>query len=330
MTLPTANYSILTPWLLPPGNPKKPNAGDGFILDSTEKLIGSRASHYFSSRAPLSDADIETINGTACLVVAGANTLRDDFAPTPGFTLQTLEKLKVPVILVGLGHYGAAAVTQGLHLSVVKLLTAILERFPCMSVRCDKSWQYVVRSAPHLKDKVFMTSCPVAYPLDRIAKPFTCKQEYDQLVVTITDRTRLAEQMPILEQAPKYFSAKRRVLALHQDYGNTDLKAFAQQQGYEVFSSTRYQDYLALYEASDAHIGNRLHAHLKSLSLGNVSFLMPFDLRQVYFAESLDFPLITALPSPEIAQYDFTRFTTRRDAALPTMLTVISAIRALL
>jgi hypothetical protein len=50
----------------------------------------------------------------------------------------------------------------------------------------------------------------------------------------------------------------------------------------------------------------------------------------VYFAQSLDFPLISALPSPEFTQYRFSRFTARRDAALPDMLTVISAIRDVL
>jgi hypothetical protein len=58
------------------------NAGDGFILDSTEKLIGARASHYFSNRVALSETDIAAINATACLVVAGANSLRDDFTLT--------------------------------------------------------------------------------------------------------------------------------------------------------------------------------------------------------------------------------------------------------
>jgi hypothetical protein len=50
-----------------------------------------------------------------------------------------------------------------------------------------------------------------------------------------------------------------------------------------------------------------MHTHLKCLSLGVASFLTTFELGQVYFAESLDFPLILQLPPPDIANYDFAR-----------------------
>jgi hypothetical protein len=330
MGVPIAKYSILTPWLLPPGSPKKVNAGDGFIKDSAEKLIGARATHYFSNRSPLRDDDISQINNTSCLVVAGANTLRDDFTLAPEFTLSTLDRITVPVVLLGLGHYGVAGVTRGLNSDAQTLLAAILERFPYMSVRCDRSWEYVVQSASQFRDRILMTSCPVVYAVDGINKGFSRKSEYDLLVVTLTDRSMLNEQLPILDYAPLSFAAKRRVLALHQDYGNTGLHAFARQRGYEVFTSHSYQDFIALYEASDVHVGNRLHAHLKSMSLGIISFLTPFDLRQKFFAESLDFPLITSLPSPEFELYDFSRFTARREAARPSMQKLLSAIRELL
>jgi hypothetical protein len=329
-TAPSASYSAITPYLLPPGLPKKVNVGDGFILDSAVKLIGRSPRHSFSSRARLTDLDIEKINETRFLIAAGANTLKDEFELAPGFSSETLAKIQVPVILMGVGHYGVPAMTQGLSPASKALFTAFLERFPYMSVRCDASRKYVLAALPERSANILMTSCPVVYPVDDIDLRFERKDKYRQLVVTITDRSHLQQQLPILPAAAQLFPAERRILALHQDYGAQDLWAFAASQGYEVFRGDRYQDFIDLYCRSDVHFGNRVHAHLKCLSLGVVSFCTPFDLRQSYFAESLDFPLIAKLPSDEIARYDFARVIGRRQQAGLAMAKMLAGIVGLL
>lgn len=329
-TAPSASYSAITPYLLPAELPKKINVGDGFILDSAVKLIGRSPRHTFSSRAALSDLDIEKINETRFLIAAGANTLKDDFELAPGFSLQTLQRIKVPVILLGVGHYGVPAATQGLMPHSKALFAAFLDRFPYMSVRCDASRRYVLGAMPERAASILMTSCPVVYPVDKIDLGFERKDKYRQLVVTITDRSHLQQQLPILPAAAQLFPAERRILALHQDYDARDLWAFAEGQGYEVFRSNRYQDFIDLYCRTDVHFGNRVHAHLKCVSLGVASFCTPFDLRQAFFAESLDFPLIAKLPSDEIAHYDFARCVARRELARKDMQKMLSAIDGLL
>ena len=328
--LPRGNYSVISPYMLPPGSPKKVNVGDGFILDSCVKLIGAAPRAVFSSRAPLSDADIEQINASRFVIAAGANTLKDDFELTTGFTQATLGRIKVPVILFGVGHYGIEAATQGMTPASQALFAALMERFPYISVRCDASRQYLAGSLPQYSDRIMMTSCPVAYPVDGIDDGFQRKAKYRQLVVTLTERTNLQAQLPILTAARQLFPAERSVYALHQDYGNEQLCDFARQQGYEIFRSQNCQDFIELYKQSDVHFGNRLHAHLKCLSLGKVSFLTPFDLRQAYFAQSLDFPLITSLPDPALQSYDFGRAVRRRDAAKRNLDGFLNATRALL
>lgn len=330
MTLPQADYTLLTPYLLPPDSPKKVNVGDGFIMDSVEKLIGLRASAYYSVRAQLTDAAIARINASRFLLVAGANTLRDDWSLTPDCKQVTLARIKVPIVLMGLGHYGVAEATRGMRPEGVAQIAAILERFHFMSVRCDRSREYLVKSAPQLADKILMTSCPVAYPVDGIDRGFARKAEYELMAVTITDRVNLQQQLPILIYSARCFRSRRKVLALHQDYGNAALHDFARQQGYDVFASPRVEDALDLYKNVDLHVGNRVHGHLKALSLGAASFLLPFDLRQAYFAESMRFPLITELPSPEFDRYDFRAFATRRAEIAPVMERFVSAVRELL
>ena len=324
--LPAAGYSVITPYLVPAG-PKKVNVGDGFILDSATKLIGARPSAAFSSRVPLDDAAIDAINATRCVVAVGANTLKDDFELAPGFDLATLERIKVPVVLMGVGHYGVEQVTRGLTAASQALFRAFLERFPLMSVRCDASRRYVLDALPDLAERVVMTSCPVAHAVDGLDAGFRRKDAYDQLVVTITDRVNIPQQMPLLAMARQAFPAKRRILALHQDYGNAQLWAAAQAAGFEVFRGDNHQDFLRLYRETDAHFGNRVHAHLKCVSLGVLSFCTPFDLRQAYFAESLDYPLLQRFPDPALADYDFARVARKRDAARATMERFVARLR---
>jgi hypothetical protein len=328
--LPQAGYVAITPYLLPLNTPKKVNVGDGFILDSAVRLIGARPASLISSRAPLREADIDLINQSRCLLAVGANTLKDDFELAPGFNRGTLERIKVPVILMGVGHYGVPEVTRGLDQRSTALFRAMLERFPLMSVRCDASHRYVAQALPDKAHAILMTSCPVVHRVDEVDFGFPRKPHYDQLVVTLTDRAYVQEQLPIIPAAKALFPATRRVLALHQDYHNVPLWQYAAAQGFEVFHAADYESFLALYRTTDIHIGNRVHAHLKCLALGVASFLTGFDLRQVYFAQSLDFPLCSQLPSPEIAQYDFARAVARRAAARHAMDDFVAALRKVL
>jgi len=291
---------------------------------------GARPAAAFSSRAALSDEAIERINASRCVVAVGANTLKDAFELAPGFDQATLERLRVPVVLMGVGHYGVAEATRGLTPASQALFRAFLERFPWISVRCDASRRYVLQALPEQGDAIVMTSCPVAHATDGIDRGFQRKERYDRLVVTLTDRAFLEAQLPILQAAPAAFPAGERILALHQDYGNAQLADYARRLGFEVFTSANHQDFLRLYRESDVHFGNRVHAHLKCVSLGVVSFCTPFDLRQAYFAESLDFPLVQRAPDPLLGSYDFARVRARRDAARPAMDRFVQRLRALI
>ena len=149
-------------------------------------------------------------------------------------------------------------------------------------------------------------------------------------MVTITDRARVEVQLPLLQLAPRVLPARRRILALHQDYANRALWEQARALGYEVVRGERMGEFLDLYREADVHLGNRVHAHLKCLSLGAVSFCTPFDLRQQYFAESLDYPLVTRIPDAALESYDFARVAARRDAARAAMDRFTARLRALI
>lgn len=328
---PIGDFVAISPYLVDPRTSKKVNVGDGFILDSALKLLGSRPARVISSRLAISEEDLDAINSSRMLLVAGANTLKYDFQITPDFTPQLLDRIQVPVVLLGIGHYGTyAATAQPLLPAAEAVMREILQRFPYVSVRCDASAGYLRSSIPDLAPQVLMTSCPVAYPVDKIFHGFERKTEYDQLVCTVTDRQALGAQLPLLNIAPQLFPSRRRILALHQDYENKGLWDLARSLGFEVFRGNTYESFLDLYRDTDIHIGNRLHAHLKCLSYGRRSFLTPFDLRQQFFAESLDFPLIQRLPDLTLDSYDFARYGARLGSARTQMDIFLAAARRLL
>lgn len=330
VTLPQKDFVVITPYLVDPAGAKRVNVGDGFILDSALKLIGARPLKAISSRLPISEADLGLINSSKLVLVAGANTLKTDFQITPDFTPALLDKIAVPVALCGLGHFGMQAATERpMDAPSQAIVREILRRFPCASVRCEASAQYLTSSVPELADQVLMTSCPVAHPVDGLDGGFRRKAEYELFVATITDRDALAPQAALLKAAAAT-PARRKVLALHQDYRNTQLWGFAKSLGFEVFTAATYEAFLDLYRQADLHVGNRVHAHLKCLSLGVRSFLTPFDLRQLFFARSLDFPLVKALPDPAFEAYDFARARARVAAARPAMDRFVGAVRDVL
>ena len=299
-------YSAITPYLVPGNLPKKVNIGDGFIMDSSIKLIQKKPKFIFSSRVSLTDKDIEKINTTKSLIVMGANTLKDNYEITPNFNLEVLNKIKVPIILMGIGHYGIESVTSnGLNADSSILVKEINNRFPFISVRCNYSYNYLKRSNIN-EQNILNTSCPVIYSVDEINKQFSKGNQ--KVVVTITDRIHIDKQIGLFHFVKENFKDSNLIASFHQNYNNNELDIYLKNLGFEIFKSEQYEDFIELYKDTDLHIGNRVHAHLKCLSLGVRSFLTPFDLRQLYFSKSLDFPLINKLPDDILETYNFDNF----------------------
>jgi len=299
-------YSAVTPYLVPNNLLKKVNIGDGFIMDSSIKLIQKKPKFIFSSRVPLTDKDIEKINTTKSLIVMGANTLKDNYEITPNFNLEVLNKIKVPIVLMGIGHYGVESVTSnGLDADSFNLVKEINYRFPYISARCNFSYDYLKRSG--IDDQsVLNTSCPVIYSVDEVNKQFSKTNQ--KIVVTITDRIHIDKQIGLFHFVKENFKDSNLIASFHQNYNNNELDKYLKNLGFEIFKSEKYEDFIELYKDTDLHIGNRVHAHLKCLSLGVRSFLTPFDLRQLYFSKSLDFPLINKLPDDILETYNFDNF----------------------
>ena len=104
------------------------------------------------------------------------------------------------------------------------------------------------------------------------------------------------------------------------------MQNFAKQLGYEIFISDKYQDYIDLYKESDIHIGNRVHGHLKCLSMGIPSFCTPFDMRQKFFSISIGLPLVNKTNDPSLKDFNFENFKNHQKERFKTMRSFISKI----
>jgi len=321
-------YSAVTPYLVPNNLLKKVNIGDGFIMDSSIKLIQKKPKFIFSSRVPLTDKDIEKINTTKSLIVMGANTLKDNYEITPNFNLEVLNKIKVPIVLMGIGHYGVESVTSnGLDADSFNLVKEINYRFPYISARCNFSYDYLKRSGID-NQNILNTSCPVIYGVDEVNKQFSKTNQ--KIVVTITDRIHIDKQIGLFHFVKENFKDSNLIASFHQNYNNNELDKYLKNLGFEIFKSEQYEDFIELYKDTDLHIGNRVHAHLKCLSLGVRSFLTPFDLRQLYFSESLDFPLINKLPDDILETYNFDNFKFKQNEYKLNMDKFINKVREMI
>ena len=321
-------YSAITPYLVPNNLLKKVNIGDGFIMDSSIKLIQKKPKFIFSSRVPLTDKDIEKINTTKSLIVMGANTLKDNYEITPNFNLEVLNKIKVPIVLMGIGHYGDESVTSnGLDADSFNLVKEINYRFPYISARCNFSYDYLKRSG--IDDQnILNTSCPVIYGVDEVNKQFSKTNQ--KIVVTITDRIHIDKQIGLFHFVKENFKNSNLIASFHQNYNNNELDKYLKNLGFGIFKSEKYEDFIELYKDTDFHIGNRVHAHLKCLSLGVRSFLTPFDLRQLYFSKSLNFHLINKLPDNILETYNFDNFKFKQSEYKLNMDKFINKVRELI
>lgn len=322
------NFCVCTPYIVPSSLNKKVNIGDGFIYDSSIKLIKYNPRFVFSSREQLDEKKIEMINSCKLLVVTGANIIKDNFEIITGFDLRTLNKIKVPIALMGIGHYGLEDTNKYGFDQNSKLLTkTILDRVPFISVRCDGSYDYMKKSLDSsLFKQIINTSCPVIFKTENVDKKFLKKDIYEHMVVTITDRIMLKQQLPILSFASKFFRYKRKTLSLHQNYENYKIEAIAKKLGFEIFKTNNYKSFIDLYMKCDLHFGNRVHAHLKCLSLGIPSFCTPFDLRQLFFSNSIQLPLIDNDSHESLKTYPFDRFSEFQNKAKIKMNKFLSSI----
>ncbi|MEN8207520.1 MAG: polysaccharide pyruvyl transferase family protein [Pseudomonadota bacterium] len=338
------SYSILTPYWIPhtTKNRERANVGDGFIMEAIINLLDpAHARYVFSNRERLTDNDIDKINSTTALILAGANQLDDNFSVVPDFSLQTLSQIDVPIIPFGIGINGESGKNISMSEETRQIISFIHERTKWSSWRCPLTIDYLEKNIPELSEHFLLTGCPVMYlgePDMRNSIPAECAKT---VAVTITDRGNYwHRETQTIDIVAKTFPTARKWLSLHQRpsefgakkilksllHGKTNrlrttagLCRYAEKRGFEIFQSDNVHDYLEHYRSIDTHIGSRLHAHLFFLSQRKPSFVTHVDNRAMGFSRMLGFPVYNHTNLEDCLKFDFNPCWEAMDSVRVTM-----------
>ncbi|UIY25049.1 hypothetical protein LZK76_04530 [Rhizobium leguminosarum] len=203
--------AVLTPFLVPPSirHQKKVNYGDGFILRAIERQVGRFSqSAMFSPRTPLVDEDFARLQSHRYVILAGANQLKDDFAPIAKMKASTLRKSNLVFIPFGIGLHGEAGFNEGFTDNASEILSIIHERIEYSSWRCPLTKGLLDTALPALREQTLMTCCPVV--MDRpLLDGSKFERNLSTIAVTITDRGDFWDrEIPVLKEVAELFPEK--------------------------------------------------------------------------------------------------------------------------
>lgn len=304
-------YSVLTPYIIPESQKhfRKCNIGDGFILDAIRKLLPSAEPRYiFSTREPLSKHDIDLINRTDALIIAGANQLSARYTIVPGLTIETMALIKVPIVPFGVGITGNAEQCGPMTKTTKELLLEIHKRIRFSSWRCPRTVDYLQKELPEIAQQFLLTGCPVVFGESVLEGVHGEKEDVKVVAFTPTERGRWAfRDVKLFNAVRRTFSSCELRVIMQQDFRKLSLidslrhiarngitpnlfYCYARLRGAQLLFPQTATEGKSLYLDVDLHVGTRLHAHLHALGLGKRSYLVPVDGRALGFSDYLRMP----------------------------------------
>lgn len=269
------------------------NAGD-FLIENRTRLLLERflekADVHILKRNLKYDSKINELNDYDLIVFGGGPGYQRNIYPQSIPFISELQALHTPVILLGWGWKGRAATEKYLyHLSFseqTRMFLRFIESggapFGC------RDWY----TARFLKNQGFhhtiMTGCPAWYDLDCIdhlkinkvwksenASPFICISDpaYELNIPVMKFLViHLRENHPNARiQMVFHRGLKNRDLLLQHDFLEKYNVTYTDISG----NAEGFQQ----YDKCHLHIGFRVHAHIYSLSRGNISVLLNEDAR---------------------------------------------------
>ena len=306
----------------------KKNVGDFLIVDRAKKLLQTRYRQTelleLPRWQPITDS-LEQVNSTHAVILCGGPAYQPHFYPGIYPLVEDLDRIKVPIIPLGLGWKGfpgdeACLQSYFFTPSSLRLLRKIHEEARLTSCRDYLTKRVLARQG---FNNVIMTGDPVWYDLEHIGQEFVPPREMNSIVFSVPARSIYHQQSIDLVKAMKKLLPKVELLcAFHHGWeasahvSSNVAVAFSQlreafgRYGFETINLAgdlrRMEN---LYEDADLHVGYRLHAHLFFLSQRKPSFLMVEDGRGRGASEAIGLrgiqawsrsayePLIAKLPS---------------------------------
>ena len=267
------------------------NVGDLFIVDSLKKILDfdPRTSIDLDPRQPITAADIDKVNQTRAAIIAGTN-LWYRRLPKPSrwnFTLEQLERIRVPIIPFGVGttrHFGE---DNGFEAETLDQIRCIHERCALAGARDERTLEVLNEAGIR---NVSMTGCPTLFRAMEPAWTLRARGPSRQVVVTV--RAGQRHNARILARRLRERGLEPVVAA--QKPGDRFLRwpvPFVQRAVRTLFAF-QVEPYLQLVRESLGAIGWRLHGNMLHLAHGNPALVFSNCSRGESFSRTFDLPTV--------------------------------------
>lgn len=282
----------------------KKNIGDYLIGSRARKLLRKYVDEDIIEldRFKNHEDNIELINGSRALVLAGGPAYAENIYPGIYPLINDITKISVPIIPFGLGWSGKPFGNPELFQfdkKSKKFLNYIHERIRFSSCR-DEVTHSVLKQQGY--NNVKMTGCPVWYDLDSMGMKL-CVRPVERIVFTTPATPSLLKQTFVLmKELKKCFPKAELVCSFHRGvfpdrytsirYGAAyaSMALIARSLGFKVVDVSYEMKKISFYKDFDFHVGYRVHAHLDFLSRRKPSILINEDGRGLGMVKSLKLP----------------------------------------
>lgn len=302
----------------------KNNAGDFLIRERAIQLLEryrpDRELVNLDGWRPLTDEQLEVVNGAKAVLLTGGPSIRPNMRPDIYALRPRLSDITAPITTLGVGWRGATgdwSLTRRTSFSPPsrELLDRIARDGLRSSVR-DYHTLNVLRHAG-LHD-IVMTGCPALYA-PGVNGGFAAPAKVDKVSVSIGVRMAQSPAMwrqtlALLRGARQAFPTAKVVAVFHHSLDEGFAKAYGRvnplftaqrrlvqwlnEEGLEHADVSGSAEAMKEhYEASDLHIGYRVHAHILMTSLMRPSLLLAEDSRGSALRDVLGGHVVEAIES---------------------------------
>ena len=290
------------------------NVGNLIFGDSVHRLISTPDTEVFTNaflteRSGVTPQYIDAINEQFDhFVIPLANAFRASFIPTLSRLTSVIEKLQIPVTVVGVGVVGGKnslsapipTLNEEDTLVVQRFINAVLDRSSSMGVRGEFTAEYM-KNLGYGEEHVRVVGCPSLFkfgPELRVNKKVDALNADSPVSMNLTPYVK--EMGPIsLANAKKYnnltyipqISEDLEMLMWgkdHEKYKNKKLPVHVQHPLYLqdkirfFVDSNTWSDYLG---TRDFTFGTRIHGNIAALMAGTPAYVLAHDARTLELAQ---------------------------------------------
>ncbi|MEO8636808.1 MAG: polysaccharide pyruvyl transferase family protein [Gemmatimonadales bacterium] len=291
----------------------KINMGDFLITQRARELLTHLRPEHTLFQLPHwepLEPHLEQVNASRAVIILGGPGYQPQFYPGVYKLTQDLQRLRVPIIPLGVGWKGFPGDWDTVrHYRFTPESLAVLRRIsaetPYLGCRDHLSREVLRRNGI---SNALVTGCPAWYHLPSLGLPLHLPDSITSFAVTPAQRPMYqAQSIAVLRALAERFPAARRYCSFNRGIDQDDpripgedrrnnriIAAAALQFGYEVMDVSGGLDRIGFYDTCDFHAGYRVHSHIYFLSRRRPSFLLHEDGRGRGMSAALSVPGIDA------------------------------------